>query len=389
MGIARRRWLGLGMMGLCTWCSLAMAGGPLDKLLTVNRVEADPQKTYALTEKNGPWMISVCSFSGDGAEQQARELVLELRKRYKLPAYRYVKKFDLGKETYGAGIDRFGNPQKMKYARGSQLQEVAVLAGNYPTVDDPEAQEMRDKLKFYEPECLKLAPNKKTTRTLAALRWFQKEVLPAGDENKKKGPMGQAFITTNPLLPKEYFAPTGLDDLVIKANDGVTNCLLDCPGKFSVQVAHFTGKVVIKPNEIKAIENGQKEMESGLAKAAYMAHRLTEALRMKGYQATSSTIARQLGDGGEFRLGQTDLAGRQRRNQPGRPGNHRDVPWRQDGGHSDRTPRPRGNPLRSPADPGPRTPPLDQRQLRPRRRGKSLSSTKDCHTPLDSAHVGS
>ncbi len=285
MGIARRRWLGLGMMGLCTWCSLAMAGGPLDKLLTVNRVEADPQKTYALTEKNGPWMISVCSFSGDGAEQQARELVLELRKRYKLPAYRYVKKFDLGKETYGAGIDRFGNPQKMKYARGSQLQEVAVLAGNYPTVDDPEAQEMRDKLKFYEPECLKLAPNKKTTRTLAALRWFQKEVLPAGDENKKKGPMGQAFITTNPLLPKEYFAPTGLDDLVIKANEGVTNCLLDCPGKFSVQVAHFTGKVVIKPNEIKAIENGQKEMESGLAKAAYMAHRLTEALRMKGYQA--------------------------------------------------------------------------------------------------------
>lgn len=285
MGSVRSGWLGLGIAGAWLWCSLAVAAGPLDKLLTMQRVEADPQKNYALTEKNGPWMISACSFSGDDAERQARELVLELRKRYKLPAYVYSKKFDLGKDTFGAGIDRYGNPQKMKYARGSQLEEVAVLVGDYPTIDDPDAQETRDKLKYYEPDCLKLEPNKKTARNLAALRWIQKEILPAGNENKKKGPMGQAFITTNPLLPKEYFAPSGLDDLTIKANEGVPHSLLDCRGKYSVQIAHFSGKVVIKPQEIKEIETGQKQMESHLRQAAAMAHALTEGLRTKGYEA--------------------------------------------------------------------------------------------------------
>ena len=285
MDTARGGWLGLGILGLVAWCPVAVAGNPFDKLLTAHRVDADPQKDYKVTEKNGPWMISACSFAGDGAEQQAKELVLELRKRYKLPAYLYVKNFALEKRTYGASLDRYGNPQRMKYARGSEIHEIAVLVGDYPTVDDPEAQETLRRLKFYEPESLKLNPDRKTVRSLAALRWFQKELLAPGNENKKKGPMGQAFVTTNPLLPKEYFAPKGLDELVIKANEGVKHCLLDCPGKYSVQVAHFTGRVVIKPDEIRAIESGQKEMESDLAKAAFMAHQLTDALRMKGYDA--------------------------------------------------------------------------------------------------------
>ena len=41
--------------------------GPWDKLLTAQRVDADPQKAYNLTEQNGPWMIMACSFSGEKA----------------------------------------------------------------------------------------------------------------------------------------------------------------------------------------------------------------------------------------------------------------------------------------------------------------------------------
>jgi hypothetical protein len=259
--------------------------GPWDKLLTAQRVDADPQKAYNLTEQNGPWMIMACSFSGEKASEQAKELALELRKRYKLPAYVYEKKFDVGKDIQGRGVDEFGQPKRMKLQRGvSEINEIAVLVGDYGAVDDPEAQETLRKLKICEPDCLAIKEGRKTTRSLAGFRWLQTAVLSDDNPRKKKGPMGHAFVTTNPILPADYYVPKGLDPLVVKANEGVEHSLLDCPGKYTVQVAHFTGQVITDQREIARIEQG-KEVESKLAKAAYMAHKLTEALRIKGYEA--------------------------------------------------------------------------------------------------------
>jgi len=272
-------------LGILGWVTSATAAAPWEKLLTVNRVEADPQKSYTLTQENGPWMIMACSFSGESASQQAKDLVLELRKRYKLPAYAYEKKFDLGSGVEGRGVDEFGRPKRMRYQRGgSEVQEIAVLVGDYPAVEDPEAQETLRKLKLIEPECLAIQEGKRTSQNLAGFRWIQKAVLPEDSPKKKKGPMGHAFVTTNPMLPSDYYVPKGLDPLVVKANEGVQHGLLDCPGKYTVQVATFTGRVVMDQKEIAAIERG-KEVESHLAKAAYMAHKLTEALRVKGYEA--------------------------------------------------------------------------------------------------------
>jgi hypothetical protein len=64
----------------------------------------------------------------------------------------------------------------------------------------------------------------------------------------------------------------------------VPHSLLDCPGKYSVQVATFKGSVIIKQSEIAAVEHG-KELPSKLADAAMNAHKLTEALRILGYDA--------------------------------------------------------------------------------------------------------
>jgi hypothetical protein len=104
------------------------------------------------------------------------------------------------------------------------------------------------------------------------------------------GPLARAFITRNPLLPDEYFVPkTGLDELVVKMNKNVEHSLLDCPGKYTVQVAHFTGEVILNQGEIRAIESGAEagpeSTKQGLAKAAEKAHELTVALRMKGWEA--------------------------------------------------------------------------------------------------------
>ena len=48
--------------------STTHAAPPWINLVSFNQIEADPEKDYALTENNGPYLIMACSFSGKGAE---------------------------------------------------------------------------------------------------------------------------------------------------------------------------------------------------------------------------------------------------------------------------------------------------------------------------------
>jgi hypothetical protein len=253
------------------------------------RLEADPEKTYPLTDQQGPWMIMAATFSGDEAELQARELIYELRSRYKLAAYTHEVDFDYTAGTQGRGLDQYGGPARLKYARGNHLREIGVLVGDYPSVDSPEAQRVLERLKYAQPDCLNLEKRakagKRENRSLAALRLAQQVVQEyAGSKNKLKGPMGHAFITTNPLLPEEYFSRRGLDKLVLEMNEQVQYSLLDCPGPYTCRVATFTGNAVIDPKLVEAVERG-KQMPSRLEQAALKAHQLTVALRSKGYEA--------------------------------------------------------------------------------------------------------
>ena len=274
----------------CTLCHVAVAAPFWSNLILAKKVEADPEKTYAISEENGPWMVMACSFSGEGAEKQADELVHELRKRYKLTAYIYRARFDLG-EAQGRGIDKNGNPTRWQYQKytnvsNPKIDEIAVLVGNFASADDSNAQSTLQKLKYAQPKCLEVKKGSRTNQALTGWRMLQRQVYEAIDsEKKKKGPMGHAFITTNPILPRDHFVPKGIDPAIVALNDGVPYSLLDCPGKYSVQVATFKGKVVMKQEEIRRIENGQAEMDSKLASAAMKADRLTRALRMKGYEA--------------------------------------------------------------------------------------------------------
>ena len=96
--------------------------------------------------------------------------------------------------------------------------------------------------------------------------------------------MRNAFITTNPLLPKEYFAPKGIDKLVLDMNTDVKHSLLNCPGKYTVRIASFSGYVVLDQKKISSIERGE-EVGSRLAKAAEQANKLCEYLRKRGVEA--------------------------------------------------------------------------------------------------------
>jgi len=283
-----RLWLVLAACALL-WRCPALAAPPWSKLAMFKHLEANPDEIYSITEKNGPWMIMVSTFTGEGAEEQARQLIYELRKDYKLPAYSYRKKFEFSKGVKGRGIDRYGEQVTMRYQRHDDFMEIGVLVGDYPSVEDPEAQKTLKKLKLAHPKALAVGDGKQSAQSLASVRAMQREfkekVLPKDSEELKRGPLRNAFVITNPLLPSEYFVPKGIDKFVVEMNKGVPHSLLDCPERYTVKVATFTGHaILLDQKNLKAIEEGATP-KSYLEDAAKSAHLLTEALRKKGYEA--------------------------------------------------------------------------------------------------------
>jgi len=265
------------------------ASPPWAKMVVFKHLESNPSETYPISDKNGPWMIMAATFSGEGADEQARQLVFELRRQFKLPAYSYQKKFEFSKPVRGKGVDAYGEAPLMRYQHDKDLVEIAVMVGDYETVDDPEAQKVLKKLKYAEPKSLTAESGKPSSQSLATLRAIQKQVkqsiLPKDSEELKRGPMANAFVVTNPLLPNDYFVPKGIDKLVVEMNKGVPHNLLDCPKHYTVKVATFSGHAVILDKKRQEELDRGELPKSYLEEAAKSAHLLTETLRKKGYEA--------------------------------------------------------------------------------------------------------
>ncbi len=275
--------LNWGLAVSCLWVASSVAAAPpWADLITMRQVEADAQKSYPLTQENGPWMIMATTFQGPAALEDAGRLVHELRSRFKLPAYLHRKEFDYTDSLMGRGIDKYGEPRKMRHQKSEKIQEVAVLVGDYPSVDDGQAQRDLQKIKTIQPTSLAPQAGRETSQTFSGLRQFQRRFWPAHSEKRKQGPMRLALVTTNPLLPDEYFRPGGVDGFVEKLNSEMPHTLLDCPGQFTVKVATFNGLVAVSQEGKQA---ALSQRHSRLEEAAEKAHRLTIALRAKGYEA--------------------------------------------------------------------------------------------------------
>ena len=272
---------------LTTVAPVALAAPPLwEQLIPRKQVAADPNQEYVLGETNGPWLVMASSFSGEQGETQARDLVLELRGKYHLPAYYYGMTFEMEDANPGRGIDDNGAPVKRKYNRGDSVVEHAVLVGEFPAIDDAEAQELLKQIKQITPDTLKIEKGEENTQSLAGIREFQNLVREKINPNKKRGPMGHAFLTRNPLLPKEYFVPQGVEAEIAKWNEGLEYSLMKCPGKYSIRVATFRGRVMFQTGEEKLSTQTRKAQERDpLVEAAKNAHLLAAALREKGWEA--------------------------------------------------------------------------------------------------------
>ena len=270
---------------------VAESAPPWKKLNIFRKIEADPDESYRLTEKQGPWLIMAQTFSGEAAEEQAHDLVIELRSRFKMLAYCHDLEIDLSNEVEQAPSQGYGPGSKRRY-RMEKIHEIAVLVGNFSAIDDPEIRKSLKKIKSIHPKCLDLEnlvrEKKKDSRSLSAYRlaqqWVQDNMSDDDEAPERHPPMVHALVTKNPLLPAEFFVQKGIDRVVLDMNRGVKYSLLDCPGAYTCVVATFQGAVLIDQKRIEDVKNGG-EMSSGLAKAAEDAHTLTLALREKGVEA--------------------------------------------------------------------------------------------------------
>ncbi|MGV3606869.1 MAG: hypothetical protein ACO1RA_10720 [Planctomycetaceae bacterium] len=260
------------------------AAPPWGTLIPLRKVDADPNKSYDLTEQNGPWLIMCASFAGPQAEEQAQNLVVELRKNLKIEAFTYKQHFDFTRPEEGLGYDRFGGKKKMKYRNGTKFDEIAVLAGGYSSVDQPELEKMLKTIKYYKSETIDPAKNKESNQQLARLRSVYR-AFHEPDVKKAKGPLGSAFVTRNPLLPEEYFAPKGLDPFVVELNKDLEYSLLNNKGVYTVRVASFRGVDTMKPNEFEELTNNRNGAMAKLDQAALKASKMTKALREQGVEA--------------------------------------------------------------------------------------------------------
>lgn len=263
--------------------SLASAAPPWTTLVPFRKIDADPKKNYELDDKHGPWMIMAASFAGPSAEQQSHDLVLELRKQFKLEAYSFRRTYDFSKPTEGLGYSRYGGPRRMRYLTNSKFDEIAVLVGNFTSIEDPRLEKTLEALKFARPETLDPKKRPDSSQRLAGLRTIY-HMISANPTERSKGPMGSAFVTRNPLLPEELFVAKGIDPFVVDMNKDLPHSLLKCPGKYTVRIASFRGIDTMKPAEFERLTTQQRDMAK-IDKAAIKASKLCAALREKGVEA--------------------------------------------------------------------------------------------------------
>jgi hypothetical protein len=183
----------------------------------------DPLEPYLLTKEHGPFMVMAKVFRGPEAERMALALCKELRHDFGLPAY-ILRTKDFPMRSYMRGTPPTAPSETMKAITKlpesvRTHDEAAVLVGNEKTLAATEI--LLNKVKKLHPKCLAGMP--------VLFKW------------REGGDLSRALRTTNPFVPAQLLFPKTPDKLVIRMNTGLRS-IANCPGRFSLQVAQFSGR---------------------------------------------------------------------------------------------------------------------------------------------------
>ncbi|QDT09922.1 hypothetical protein [Planctomycetes bacterium K23_9] len=239
---------------------------------------------YELTEEDGPWMILGTTFVGDNAKTRAERSAEQIRRELKMPAFIYHENFDFKGRVRGGSA----NSRPMRFANAYEYEAYAVLVGEYATVNDGNVDSDLKRIKSLQLDVYS-DPNEvraehRTDSPATTIKAFSQKLFHSR-KGHAKGPMANAFVTRNPMLPEEYFSAPEVDSFVRQLNDnkefGEHN-LLKCDGKYTVVVCTFTGLgTIVDGSKEKDFVPSRKRMD----KFATDARKMTLKLRKDGAEA--------------------------------------------------------------------------------------------------------
>ena len=241
---------------------------------------------YELSEEEGPWMILATTFVGSNAKLRAEKAAEEIRKELRLPAYIYREKFDFTGSMGGTPQSR---QRRMRYANAYEYEAYAVLVGEYDSVQHGNIDRDLARLKthdlaiYRDPNEVKAEIN---TQTPASTIKAYSHKLFQSRKGRKKGPMANAFVTRNPMLPEEYFSAPKVDSFVRQLNEDKQFSLLECDGKYTVVVCTFEGLgTIVEPGGRMQQKLKFEPSIERLDKFAADAGKMVRQLRKDGQEA--------------------------------------------------------------------------------------------------------
>jgi hypothetical protein len=252
----------------------------------------DPNEDILVTEKLGPWMISITSYTGDSAPNMARQLVIELRKEpYRLPAYVYnfgaeerAKEYrrvkdliDKQRQFFRENNQPVDQPLRIRYMRVDE--QCGVLIGGY--ANEKQARQALDNIRRLPP----LDPNRVQLHT--ALTGTYDPANPNRVDQTGSSyvnPFLQAFLVRNPKIKVER--PSDWDELDVhklkKLNAEEPFSLFKCPRPVTLAITQFQTPTVVQPKSAAGafLENIglSKKSPQQIDGAALSAHSLAEVL---------------------------------------------------------------------------------------------------------------
>ena len=241
----------------------------------------DEADSFILSQEDGPWLLMATHFVGEDAKNRAQRTALEIRNKLRLPAFIYEEDFNF---TGTAGEDR-STGRRARYANPHKYQAYAVLVGEYDSVNHGNIERDLERLKsadldvFRDPDEVAAEFNTKTPASM--VKTFGQQLFKTR-KGRGRSPLGNAFVTRNPMLDDSWFQRPEVDSFVRQLNEDLPHTLLKADGNFTVVVRTFSacGTVVGAKNQDK-FEPSEDRMDS----YAKQADKMVRALRKQGEEA--------------------------------------------------------------------------------------------------------
>jgi hypothetical protein len=215
------------------------------------KVEADPNKEYAITPEAGAWTICAASFMGETSAKLAHNLVIELRTKYDLPAYVFNRGADQRREQDDEVarkrqqqqdyLTRIGaDPNIILPVRRAHIEEqFAVLIGGFKDMDSARRELERIK-KMGAPQSI---PLDKVVSILQLRSASEKKETER--QETTVNPFKSSFVAPNPTVSAAN-ARDKADPFLKELNQGSKYSLLNCSKPWTLVVKDFQGATVVQ-----------------------------------------------------------------------------------------------------------------------------------------------